>query len=129
MNTTIGFIGKAKITETEQRLLTLMGQVIAAAGKELIIVPAPGATESVENGVKMEGGKVRRLETGVLNATAHTFIFADERLMTRLRATNPNIDTDPSVFLLSSPIEIEMWLDAAKIVLADRKITFPTQGA
>ncbi len=122
MISSIGVIGKARLTPRERQLLIQLGRVIALAGKTLVIVPAPGTAEAVEMGVKLEDGPVARLGTGVVSTSAHVFIYADARLMARLRDANPSIDNDPQVTLLSSPIEIEMWLDAAAAVLRKRGI-------
>ena len=121
----IGVIGKTELSDKETTLLTMLGRVIARAGKTLVTVPAKGTVAAVEMGNELEHGQLLHLEQGTINASAHTFIYADERLMSRLRKVNPDLDQRDDIFLLSQPIEIELWLEAARTVLTDKGIAFP----
>ena len=121
----VGFVGITKTTDEEERLLVLLGKTIAAAGKPLNCVAAPGAVAAVRVGMRAEGGTVNLLDKNTITDSAHTFVYADERLMTRLRKAYPLIDTDRRVILMRTPDDLREWLDAARQVLDERKIKFP----
>ena len=106
-------------------MLTLFGRVIARANKELVIVPAEGTAEAVRVGSLVEDGKIRIIEKGVIANSDHTFVYADQRLMDRLIAIDKDIAKRGNVTLLTTPIEIELWLDSARRVLEERGIEFP----
>ncbi len=122
---TIGVIGKTRITEEEYDLLVTLGKVIARAGKSLIIVPAEGTAKAVQVGVSLEGGVTIEIAKDVLGQSAHAFVYADERLVERLRQLDPNITQRRNVTLLFSPLEIELWLDAAKTIFKEKGLEFP----
>lgn len=123
---TVGFIGKLGITGREERLLKLVGKCIARAGKTLVIVPAKGSTAVVKVGVIDENGVVQEIEKNVRGLSAHTIVYADERLLNRLNDLDNKFFKDPHVTLLSSPLEIELWLKAARRVLSEKGLAFPT---
>lgn len=122
---TIGIIGKTILTEKEEALLVLLGRIIARAGKTLIIVPAAGTARAVQVGVIYEDGTVQEIEKGVLGLSAHAFVYADERLLSRLQKIDPNISSRRNVTLLFSELEIELWIDAAKTVFKEMGLQFP----
>ena len=123
---TVGIIGKSKLAENEEALLVTLGRTIARAKRTLLCVDQPGTVAAVKVGVKMEGGEVRLLDKDTITKSAHTFVYADERLMTRLRKAYPTIDQDKHIFLMKTPEDILIWLDAAKTVLNERNIEFPS---
>jgi hypothetical protein len=106
----IGFIGKAQISKSEQAKLRLMGRCIARAGRSLTVVLAQGAAEAVVSGVQDEEGRVTALQTGVISASDHTFVYADERLFARLKTVNPQITDAKNVTLIFSELELDLWL-------------------
>jgi len=122
---TLGFLGKPDINEEETALLTQLGRVIGVSGRELIIAPARGSTAAVEVGVNVEGGRVRHLATGILTASAHSLVYADERLLTRIVSAYPAFREMRNVFLMSSPLEIEKFLKTARFLLTERGIPYP----
>jgi hypothetical protein len=107
---TIGFLGKPNISESEEAKLVLLGRIIARSRRTLVIVPAKGSTAAVEVGVKAERGLVRRITGGVLTESAHSLVYADERLLTRLREAYPAITEMPNVRLMFSEMELDMAL-------------------
>ena len=120
---TIGFIGKTKITDEEKDLLIQLGHAFALSGYPIVLIPQKGACEAVRVGVELGGKEAVAIEKDTISQSAHTFVYADERLLSRLRTANPSIDSNPKIFLLTSPEGIQEILSAAKIVLAERGIT------
>jgi hypothetical protein len=121
----IGFIGKTSITDEERDLLVILGRTFARAGKVTALVPQKGACEAVRVGVEEEKGELNLLEKDTISHSAHCFVYADERLLNRLRKVDPLIDDTPTIFLLTTTSEITDWLSAAKIILKDRGIEWP----
>jgi hypothetical protein len=119
---TVGFLGKATITDSERAALVQFGRIVGVSGRELIIVPAPGSVEAVEVGVNTEGGRVRRIAGGVLTESAHAFVFADERLLTRIRQSYPAFDRMRNVHLFSSELEIALFNKQMRSLLKERGI-------
>lgn len=124
---TIGIIGKTIITDEQEKLLYMLGRIIATAGKKTIIVPAKGTANTVAAGAKSVGGEVVEVAGNVLGQSAHSFVFADERLLNRLLRIAPDIATRRTVTLLYNTIEIELWIEAAKTVLQEKGLDFPVR--
>lgn len=122
---TLGFLGKEDVNDEEIALLHQFGRVVAAAGRELVIVPTPGSVAAVEVGVNTEGGRVRHITGGVLSASAHSFVYADERLLTRIVQSYPSFREMRNVFLFSSPLEIEKFLRTSRKLLDQWGIPYP----
>jgi hypothetical protein len=72
--------------------------------------------------VEVGGGEIITVEKDTLSQSAHCFVYADERLVQRLRTADPSIETNPKVFLLTDINGIKEILSAAKIVLSQRGI-------
>lgn len=117
INKVIGFIGKAHITPSEKAKLVVLGDYIARMGRTLCISPAQGAASAVESGVIGAEGKVLRETTGILSKSDHTLVYADERLLNRLLEVNPRIKDDTKVSLISSELELDLWLKSVEGLL------------
>lgn len=124
---TIGVIGKTVLTDEQEKLLYHLGRIIATAGKKTVIVPSKGTANIVAAGAKSLGGEVVEVAGNVLGQSAHTFVFADERLLNRLVNIAPDIATRGTVTLLYNTIEIELWIEAARTVLQERGLAFPSE--
>lgn len=122
---TLGFLGKPDPDEREVELLYTLGRVIGKSGRELVIVPNRGSVAAVELGVKTEEGSVRHIASGVLTASAHSLVFADERLLTKIVKVYPAFREMPNIFLMSSALEIEKFLRTARWLLEQRGIAYP----
>jgi hypothetical protein len=118
----IGFIGKLKVTEEEASLLTQLGRSFALSTYPVVLIAQKGANEAVRVGVEEGGGNLQIIEKDTLSQSAHCFVYADERLLSRLRTSDASIDTRPDVFLLTDPEGIREILSAAKTVLSQRGI-------
>lgn len=125
MNQRIGFIGKASITRSEARKLTLMGRYIARTGRTLVYVPAQGSAEAIVSGVQGEGGVTEAIRSGVIGASDHTFVYADARLFTRLQEAMPDIVDSRAVTLIFSELELDIWLRSIRAVFESQGITPP----
>jgi hypothetical protein len=120
---TIGFIGKTSITKEEENLLKELGRSFALSTYPVVLISQKGACEAVRVGVEEGGGNIQIIEKDTLSQSAHCFVYADERLLSRLRTSDPSIDTNPKIFLLTDLDGIKEILSAAKIVLEQRGIT------
>jgi len=122
---TLGFLGKPDINEQETALLHQLGRVIARSGRELLIAPAPGSVTTVEMGVNAEEGRVRHIATGVLTASAHSLVYADERLLTKIVTAYPAFKEMKNVHLMSSTLEIELFLQQARVLFRRLGVEYP----
>ena len=119
----IGFIGKLTVTPEEENLLKELGHSFGLSGYPTVLIPQRGANEAVRVGVEVGGGEIIEIEKDTLSQSAHCFVYADERLLSRLRISDPSIDTNPKIFLLTDLDGIKEILSAAKIVLKQRGIS------
>jgi len=119
----IGFIGKLTTTPEEENLLMELGYAFGLSGYPTVLIPQKGANEAVRVGVEVGGGEILAIEKDTISQSAHCFVYADERLVKRLRTANPDLDTNPKIFLLTDLDGIREILSAAKIVLSQRGIT------
>lgn len=122
---TLGFVGKPDINDREKQLLIQLGKVVARSGRELVISQETNSALAVEEGVKAGKGRVRRTAGKVLTASAHAFVYADERLMTRIRTAYPDIDNMRTIFIMWSPKNIEELLQRLRELLEKRGISYP----
>jgi hypothetical protein len=121
---TIGFIGKTSITPEEENLLTELGYLFAKSGYPTVLIAQKGACEAVRVGLEVGGGEIITIEKDTISQSAHCFVYADERMLSRLRTVDPSIETNPKILLSLAPEGIREWLGAARIVLSQRGITF-----
>ena len=120
----IGFIGKADITDYEAACLTYIGRCLANLGHTLLIVPAKGATSALRVGVEMQGGKVREVETGIIDQANRTLVYPDPNLTQRLEQAYPDLhDRDDVVIITES--QLDEWIDAMKSILAEYGVNRP----
>lgn len=119
---TIGFIGKTKITPEEENLLNELGHSFALSGYPVALITQKGACQAVRVGVEVGGGEIIEIEKDTIAQSAHCFVYADERLLSRLRISDPSIEENPKILLALAPEGIREWLEAARIVLSQRGI-------
>jgi len=119
----IGFIGKTNTTPEEENLLMELGHAFALSGYPTVLIPQKGACEAVRVGLEVGGGEIIEVEKDTISHSAHCFVYADERLLSRLRTSDPSIETNPKILLSMTPEGIREWLSAARIVLEQKGIT------
>lgn len=120
----IGFIGKGDITDYEAACLTYIGKCIARLGHTLLSVPAKGSETALRVGVEAQGGAVRSIAAGVLDAAERTLLYPDPQLTERLKQAYPDIeDRDDVVFIHEG--QLDEWVDAMKQILDEYGINRP----
>lgn len=97
---TLGLIGKPVLNDQEKSDLFYLGQLIAASGNKLAVVPARGAADATRKGVEAEGGEVLELDSDVIGQSNHTIVYPDARLLARLRKSYPGIHETRSILVI-----------------------------
>ncbi len=123
-NRTIGIIGKSTLTDEEKATLTFVGRAIARLGHKLALVPAKGTADRVREGFESEGGETVVLERDVIGQADHTLIYPDRRLLTRLRATYPDLNERTDVLVIRED-QLEEWKWAVITTLEERNVPVP----
>ena len=124
-NPVIGIIGRSVLTDDEKATLTFIGRAIARLGHKLALVPAKGTADRVREGFEFEGGETVVLEKDVVGTADHTLIYPDHRLLTRLRATYPDLEVRADVLVIQQH-QLEEWKNAVEVTLDDKGIERPT---
>ena len=114
----IGFIGKGTVNPKEAGLLWYIGRCIAIIGHTVILVPAKGAADSLREGVKVEGGSLKELTTGVIEEADHTLIYPDAPLLARLKKKYDDIETRDDVLIIQEN-QLDEWHDAVQTRLIE----------
>lgn len=105
----IGVIGKSVLTDAEKQKLYRFGQCIAILGHTTAVIPTKGTADQVSEGVKAQGGEIRVLESGVIDASDHTFVYPDSRLLSRLQHQYPNLTENKNVTVIRED-QLDRWL-------------------
>lgn len=120
----IGIIGKTVLNDAEKQKLYRFGQCIAILGHTTQLIPAKGTADQVSEGVKAQGGEINVLEVGVIDASDHTFVYPDPRLLSRLRHSYPNLDTDKNVTVIRED-QLDRWLVGTITIINELGLTPP----
>lgn len=122
----IGIIGKLVLNAHEKEALVYIGRCIALLGHTLVIVPAKGTADAIREGIQVEGGETRELETGVIDTADHTLVYPDKRLLSRLLTAYPDIkdNANEHVTVIAADL-LDEWVDAMKLILIEKEITPP----
>ncbi len=86
------FVGKPRLTPSEEDKLKLLGISIAAARHILVTTDAPGANAAVAEGVGGVGGEVETVKGGAFDGADFSLVYADGPLMERIRNAHPDKD-------------------------------------
>lgn len=120
----IGIIGKTVLNDQEKASLRWIGRAIARLGHHLAYIPAKGTSDQLREGVEAENGETQRLDTQIIETADHTLIYPDQRLLSRLRNSYPNLDNEENVSVIDPP-ELPLWIKAIEALLNERGITSP----
>ena len=118
---TIGFIGKTTITPQDREALVGIGKLIQLMGHPTVMVKGKGTTEAVQTGIEAESGTPTLIDSGVIENADHTFVYADVRLVGRLRQKYPDILNRKDVTVLQGPDELAEWLAAVEQVYSEKQ--------
>lgn len=123
-NDLIGIIGRSVLNTEEKAAFIFIGRSIARLGRTLAYIPSKGVADKVREGVEMEGGKTLVLERDVIGTADHTLIYPDQRLLSRLRTSYPNLEAQVDVGIIEERLLPE-WLDAVRDVLDEHGLEHP----
>jgi hypothetical protein len=124
-NPVIGIIGKRVINSRERAALRYIGRCAARLGHTLAFVPAKGVADAVREGAELEGGELLPLERDVIGVANHTHVYPDKRLLSRLLAVYPNLESMTNVLVIRED-QLDEWVDAVNQTMKDRGVPLPT---
>lgn len=120
----IGFIGRNDINDTEAATLRQIGRAIARLGHTLVTVPTEGATARLREGVVDEEGVMVDLQTGVLEASDHTLLYPNPRLLARLREKYPALENEYKVTILQ-PNQLSLFWQSMVQIMQEMGMDIP----
>ena len=123
-NPRIGFIGKGKVSAQEKGSLYHIGKCVAAIGHTTVIIPAPGATDALREGVKAQGGKLDEVQQGIIEAADHTWVYPDIPLLERLEAKYKDLGERPDVLIIQEH-QLDEWVEAIHTLMDSLSIPVP----
>jgi hypothetical protein len=93
-------------------------------GHTTVIAKAGGATAALREGVKLEGGKLDELQSGVIEASDHIWIYPDTPLLTRLTIAYPDLATRENVLIIKHD-QLDEWYDAVRNITLEKLGSLP----
>lgn len=122
----IGFICKeGPLQPDEGGTLYYLGRCIARLGHTLVTTEAENeGTNLLRKGMKVEDGILESVQRGVIEASDHTWIYADTHLLERVRSRHPDLDTREDV-LIVYPEQLVEWAEAVRQVMYERGVIRP----
>lgn len=120
----IGVLGKAVLNDHEKHQITRLGRCLAVLGHTTQVVPAKGVADKVREGVEAQGGRIELLESGVIDVSDHTFVYADPRLLGRLRTHYPDLEDNDKVTVIRAD-QLDEWIAAVETVMQEKGLTPP----
>lgn len=123
-NPRIGFIGKGKVTASEKGNLFHIGQCVAAIGHTTVIIPTPGATDALREGVKAQGGRLDEIEQGIIENADHTWVYADIPLIARLEEKYKDLGGMTNILIIHEH-QLDEWVEAIHTRMRELAIPIP----